>query len=91
MKKKYKIGDWVEITHTGHTYSSYAKVFKELGFKNLVQNYLKNGDICEIFGITEHENQRDTMLALRNQDGECLIGQEGVKLINKPIPIYEIY
>ena len=81
---KYKVGDTVEVTRSGGTYSEYINKFWELGFKNKSKNRcFSNGTKAKVFGVTTHDVIRDrTLYAIRTADGlESLIQENAIKLI----------
>jgi hypothetical protein len=85
--EKFKVGDKVQIVDSGRTYTTYDRMFKKLGFKNIHKNeFFQPGLVAEVFAIGEHESINVTLLALQAQDGsQCLISTPGVvKVVTTP-------
>jgi len=85
--EKFKVGDKVQIVDSGRTYTTYDRMFKKLGFKNIHKNeFFQPGLVAEVFAVGEHESQGTTLLALQAQDGsQCLMSTLGVvKVISGP-------
>lgn len=94
---KFRIGDGVIVISDGHVYMTYETMFRKLGFLNpksndTPHNFSVSGwkdKIWTIFGIDYSDGK--TYLAIRINEHELLIGNEGVELIESLNPIYEIW
>jgi len=96
----FKIGDIVEITRPGLTYSQKTNFFLYFNFNNKSINpQFKIGEVGTIFGIRQHDfwtHETILILAIQHEDGrQCLIETDGViKHINininnrKPFKLY---
>ena len=92
----FKIGDIVEITRPGLTYSHKTNFFLDFNFNNKFTNpQFKIGEKGTIFGIKQHDFwTHETILAIQHEDGrQCLIETDVViKHINinnrKPFKLY---
>lgn len=85
MKTHFKIGDEVTIKNHGEIYTTYSKLFEQLGFKNQKENstYFENKkDLTyTVFNKCKHPNNKLlTMYGIVDGNGnEILINQKGIK------------
>lgn len=82
---KFKIGDIVNISDIGYTYSTAFDIFKQLGFKNTIVNEginrFKNYDRpWTIFNRIKDGNT--IKYALQSGEFQLLIGEKGIELVS---------
>jgi len=77
---EFKVGDKVQVENPGNTYSSYDRMFVDMGFNNTkVNREFKEGMVATVFAIAIHPTTGVPLLGLQAQDGlQCLIGTDGV-------------
>jgi len=80
----YRIGDKVEVTAPGKTFSTHEEAFFQFGFRNKERNNcFEIGTKATVFN-TGIVNSFDETVSIRDENGnESLIGIDGVKLINQ--------
>ena len=81
-KNEIKVGSKVVVVDSGRTYSTYTQKFEELGFRNTkVNEEIPNGTICEVFAITQHSTESETIVvAIQDQTGnQALVGLVGLE------------
>jgi hypothetical protein len=88
--RKIKVGSKVVVVDSGRTYTTYARKFEELGFRDTERNEsIPKGTICEVFAIAQHSPECETIVvAVEDQNGrQALIGLAGVEnLIQQEFP-----
>ena len=90
MNKLYPIGEEVSVINSGYTYTTFGKMFKQLGFKNEVTN---NRPIrCEerswkVFTPVVHHPDRETatlLVGIESGEDQLLININGLgSYVNK--------
>jgi len=77
----FEIGDEVEIINPGNIHNTWKEIFIEYKFRDKIKNNQLKGFSGTIIGLTEQSNR--VVLVLRGEDGECVVGARGVKLVTK--------
>ncbi len=75
---KFKVGDRVKVINSGRTFSSYSKMAKELNLKNW-----KDGESLVDRTIGKIVNISNCYVGITTQEGDFIIGKDGLKLLDK--------
>lgn len=91
---KFNIGDTVKVIKPGMTYEHYDHKFRELGFKNTVENtQFSSNTYAEVFAVTNHDNPHHTepLVAIRDDStgDECLIAESGIEIVSLSLKEFE--
>lgn len=83
----FKVGDKVQVVHPSNTYTTFAKMFEKLQFRNHTKNMeFEKGTIATVFAVAEHPNSSLPLLALETLNGDqCLIAHYAVVKIDTEI------
>lgn len=81
----FKLGDKVKVVNNGQLYSSY-KAFAE---KHGVRNYTEHNGLAEgkegvVIVVGIHEDHDTILLAITVDNGDYIIGESGVELVQTP-------
>ncbi len=76
---KYKIGDWVTVTHSGYTYRDYSKMYEKMGFPNGAETRVSDIKYGKIFNIALHPASNKILYGIEFDGGQTLIEEDGIK------------
>ena len=92
MKTEIKKGDKVKVKTTGEIYTTFEKMFVELGFKNIKRNSPSENCIdliWDVINVVKQPYEKRNIAFIKSNEKELLITIKGLELVES-LPTYQL-